>query len=530
MTDSVSSSVKQSIANFSGDAEGEDTSYPHITAYNNGKIFSLAPAPDPTVIQMGDISTIPVRNSAMEAHLNKIAQNLLQHWDGKQPERLGIFISPERSFNGNATPFGDIFVSLRAVDKTASEDELAAVVAHELAHILLEHHLDRKFVKQVTDIGSKATTAYAAASYISRMDKRKIGPGKVEFYLPGSKQAAARNDALSGFGVFAAGLTLFSDIGLSAFDRHQEFEADKFAVMLLYKAGYDPTAMTDVLEHIRTVEAAQEKIEAKARAANISIFNIAAAFSDAIKKDHPSATSRLESVNKQLQKLLGDDIPPERRTKRHKSVKASASYRNLAHFYNSLHEDISGIAEPNGDKRLIRLLSTPYGRQAIPRTMAYSSLKTFSPDTAFKLLSTASNSGSAPMSYYSFLAVDQAARGKGDDAHKTIAAMQRRFAPEASYPVGILAAVSLKDEEWASDLKGKCYKQKDKRIIDACKKASAGESLTSDVETTGGLLDALGSMGNTKNGSSTALASSGQNLKSIQNKLSNVGNVFSNIF
>ena len=124
--------------------------------------------------------------------------------------------------NAFALPGGFIFVSGSIVrlctrDGTAgpSADQLAFVVAHEIAHVLHRHAIER-------------IAANAAASVV-----RRVAP------------AAGR----LGPWLASTGVRFLE----TAYSRNQELEADEFAVRLSAAAGYDPQASIQLLRRLSEV-------------------------------------------------------------------------------------------------------------------------------------------------------------------------------------------------------------------------------------------------------------------------------------
>jgi len=117
--------------------------------------------------------------------------------------------------NAFALPGGYIFLSsglIRFCDRM--EDELAFVIAHEMAHIIRGHAIERLLATSAAKLLTRTTTRGALAGWVSR-----------------------------------AGTTAIE----RAYSRDQELDADGFAVRLLRAAGLDPAAATRLLERFETL-------------------------------------------------------------------------------------------------------------------------------------------------------------------------------------------------------------------------------------------------------------------------------------
>jgi predicted Zn-dependent protease len=124
-----------------------------------------------------------------------------------------IKIIDEDMVNAVSLPGGYIFLFRGIIDKAESEDEIASVIAHEVAHITARHGVKRM------------QKAYASMAL-------QIA----------SVQAGGR----MGQGVSLALSSLFME-----YSQEDEFESDQLSVKYLKKAGYDPKAMVTFLEKLR---------------------------------------------------------------------------------------------------------------------------------------------------------------------------------------------------------------------------------------------------------------------------------------
>jgi len=163
--------------------------------------------------------------------------------------RVIILDSPQ--FNAFATPGGHILVTKALVEAASSEDALASVIAHEMAHIILRHGIalvdNAKFNERMADIAQRA------ADFAG---KNSAAAGRV---------MELRNSVAP----------LVEAMVQNGYSREQEFEADKEAAALLAAAGYDPAALVDMLRVLQRVQTSQQ-----------GGFN----------STHPSPTQRIASV------------------------------------------------------------------------------------------------------------------------------------------------------------------------------------------------------------------------------------------
>ena len=165
----------------------------------------------------------PYPNGPANAYLNLLGQTLAQASD--RPETFGgyhflVLDSPE--INAFAAPGGLIFVSRGMLRCCRSEDAVAAVLAHEIAHIQLRHGLQAidksRVTEALTTLGAEGAKSYGGRKLA---DLTKVFEGSV-------------SDVTS---------TLVNN----GYSRSFEREADAAAVTILARVGYDPDGLVAML-------------------------------------------------------------------------------------------------------------------------------------------------------------------------------------------------------------------------------------------------------------------------------------------
>jgi len=132
-----------------------------------------------------------------------------------------------------SAPGGFIFLSKELVRSLGSEDELAGVIAHEVAHIALRHgeealHRTRKARKnrEAKEQVVEDLTEFADAV------TQEVGSDADKKNLTDVKKLGESYGGVAG--------DLFIVLQTSSYNRQQEYAADKMAVSILLRAGYDP--------------------------------------------------------------------------------------------------------------------------------------------------------------------------------------------------------------------------------------------------------------------------------------------------
>lgn len=126
-------------------------------------------------------------------------------------------LDDDRTLNAFALPGGQVFVTHAMVTRLETEDRLAAVLGHEIAHVVARHGAEQLAKQQLAQGLAGATT--------------------IATYDPGNPGTAAG-------GAIAAAVSHLANM---KFSRQDELEADELGVALVAEAGYDPGAMIDVL-------------------------------------------------------------------------------------------------------------------------------------------------------------------------------------------------------------------------------------------------------------------------------------------
>jgi predicted Zn-dependent protease len=165
-----------------------------------------------------------MKDAVMSMYLNKICQAITIN--SSKPVLFNgyhVAILDSQEFNAFATPGGHIFLTKGLIECAGSEDDLAAVIAHEVAHIQLRHAIAViEEERLATELSGVADRSAARASRNASPQERAV---------------------LLGRSVAAAATVLMN----SGYVQSQEFEADATAIDLLRKAGYDPAAMVSML-------------------------------------------------------------------------------------------------------------------------------------------------------------------------------------------------------------------------------------------------------------------------------------------
>ncbi|HEY0394059.1 MAG TPA: M48 family metalloprotease [Candidatus Elarobacter sp.] len=184
--------------------------------------------------------TVVVTDPLLNQWVNEIS-NKLWAQTARKDVPYSIKVLDVADINAFSTMGGYIYINAGTLDFVQSDDELAGVIGHETGHIERRH----------------AVTAQNKASILN------VIFGVAALFIP----------LVYRFGQFA-------QAGLQArIARDDENEADKYGLMLMARAGYDPDAMKTFMVHLGATESANHDVISKYLA------------------DHPGTPKRLANLN-----------------------------------------------------------------------------------------------------------------------------------------------------------------------------------------------------------------------------------------
>ena len=194
-----------------------------------GYRYAAKPALTEPVMRVAGRILDAARASAYAARAQQI------RWD------VAVIDAPEIR-NAFATPGGRIIVFTGLFPVARTEAGLAAVLGHEVTHVLEEHSVKERNLRGRTESLAAVTGAIAGTAVGVATKNADIG----------IKLAEAVGSSLARSGVM--------DIVLP-YSREQEMEADRLGVELAARAGYDPREASTVLERMGAYTAQPENAQ-----------------------------------------------------------------------------------------------------------------------------------------------------------------------------------------------------------------------------------------------------------------------------
>ncbi len=204
------------------------------------------------------------KNVSLQNYVNRVG-----FWVALQSERPHLAwqfaVVDTSAVNAFAMPGGYVVVTSGMLDLLSTEAELAAVLAHEIAHVNRKHYLKAmeksRSLSLVGDVAMFAGDVYQT---------KKGSSSDTDFYR--NKVVAEKL------------LNTTSELYSKGLERGDEFEADSHAVTLVARAGYDPYAVAHVLQKLGSLSADDSDLQL--------LFN-----------SHPAPDDRIRSIRKTYQQI-----------------------------------------------------------------------------------------------------------------------------------------------------------------------------------------------------------------------------------
>jgi Zn-dependent protease with chaperone function len=161
-----------------------------------------------------------VQVEPLETYLNGVMQRILDTVEAPQRPRVRIrvYVSATDDVGADCFVDGAIYIRWKTFVFLKSEDAIAALLAHEVSHIILGHLSNDGWTSLLKPLSAIATVASLGA------------PGAVLTTVIGGQYV--------------------DKAGLAAWSRNQEIAADTQGLALMAKAGYDPDAYFDLFDAI----------------------------------------------------------------------------------------------------------------------------------------------------------------------------------------------------------------------------------------------------------------------------------------
>jgi predicted Zn-dependent protease len=158
-------------------------------------------------------------DNQLQAYIDQVGQQVVQNSVASTsgyPFEFHLLADP-KTVNAFALPGGQIFITVALLGRLNSEAQLAGVLAHEVGHVIGRHGAEHLAKQQ---LGGSLVTAVGVAT----TDEQG-----------GGRQAAVLAQAVN-------------QVVSLRYGREDELESDRLGVRFMSEAGYDPTALIEVMK------------------------------------------------------------------------------------------------------------------------------------------------------------------------------------------------------------------------------------------------------------------------------------------
>ncbi len=203
------------------------------------------------------------QNRELQRYVNLVGRRVADQSDRKDLAwSFGVIDST--AINAFAAPGGQILVTSQLLQILDSEDELAAVLAHEVAHIVRKHHYRVIRKQRMLEFGAQAVRI--------------------------SEDQSGMSEKLA---------SMVAQILARGLDQSAEYEGDRDGMIYAARAGYDAAALIRVIEKLGSLSAKEPS--------NELLFST-----------HPSPDNRRIAIAKQVNAELEKAAVPSKTSNRYR--------------------------------------------------------------------------------------------------------------------------------------------------------------------------------------------------------------------
>ncbi len=185
------------------------------------------------------------------ARVNRVGARVAQVSD-RQDFEYHFFLIEKDEMNAFTVPGGNVYCFTGLLDRLTSDDQLAAVLGHEVGHCAARHTV-KKF---------QAAVSYSII-------------GELIFTALGVQEQMRK--------ITSMGANAIMNLVFSAYGRQDEFEADRLGLKYMHLAGYNMEGMVQTFEILKQQSKGPEP--------------------PALLRTHPYLDDRIEQVRREMEKI-----------------------------------------------------------------------------------------------------------------------------------------------------------------------------------------------------------------------------------
>ncbi len=178
------------------------------------------------LLERAVIETDPI----LDGYINELGAKLLSGIENRVRDYT-FFIVKDFGVNAFAVPGGFIGINIGLITRAQNQDQLASVLAHEIAHVRLMHSL--QLMQKSNSVGNAAMLSILAGLLLGSYDS-EIASALVFGSAAGSQQAMIN------------------------FTRENEYEADRLGMKLLKNGNFNTQGMVDFFKIMQRIAGSSE--------------------------------------------------------------------------------------------------------------------------------------------------------------------------------------------------------------------------------------------------------------------------------
>ncbi len=178
------------------------------------------------LVARGLVVTSPI----LHQYLNEVGARLLSGIENRA-RNYTFFIVKDMGVNAFAVPGGFIGVNIGLITRAQNQDQLASVLAHEIAHVRLMHSL--QLMQKSSEVSTASMLAMLAGLVLGGINS-ELGSALIFGSTAGGQQAMIN------------------------FTRENEYEADRLGMELLQNGNFNPQGMVDFFKLMQRIAGSSE--------------------------------------------------------------------------------------------------------------------------------------------------------------------------------------------------------------------------------------------------------------------------------
>jgi predicted Zn-dependent protease len=195
-----------------------------------------------------------LKNIAVQSYVDGVGQKIVRICD-RRDIKYAFKVIEKNEINAFACPGGYIYVYTGLLETLDNEAQLAAVLSHEVSHLVARHS-----IKKLQNI-----YGYSILAQVALGDKAEGVAGDI--------------------------VNVAATLILQGYSRDNEFEADRYGILYTKNAGYNPEGAVQVFEKLK-------KMEGSPPPAVLGLLS-----------SHPPAGDRIEKAKSEISKIGGTSLP-----------------------------------------------------------------------------------------------------------------------------------------------------------------------------------------------------------------------------